>query len=124
MTRTTWLGAMAALFLLLLGGLIPAAAAQTPGACGTGPLDGDRVALLIGNSAYDGYSWEALANSRNDVAHICSTLTDAGYAVRVVADAEQKALLTALDRCAAETVGAGTVVVYYAGHVFHYAQKN
>ena len=124
MTRTTWLGAMAALFLLLLGGLIPAAAAQTPGACGTGPLDGDRVALLIGNSAYDGYSWEALANSRNDVAHICSTLTDAGYAVRVVADAEQKALLTALDRFAAETAGAGTVVVYYAGHGFQYAQKN
>lgn len=124
MTRTTWLGAMAALLLLLLGGLIPAAAAQTPGACGTGPLHGDRVALLIGNSAYDGYSWEALANSRNDVAHICSTLTDAGYAVRVVADAEQKALLTALDRFAAETAGAGTVVVYYAGHGFQYAQKN
>jgi TPR repeat protein len=124
MTRTTWLGAMAALFLLLLAGLIPAAAAQTPGACGTGPLRGDRVALLIGNSAYDGYSWAALANSRNDVAHICSTLTDAGYAVRVVADAEQKALLTALDRFAAETAGAGTVVVYYAGHGFQYAQKN
>jgi len=118
-----WRSVTAALFLLLLGTAGPAAA-QTGGKCGTAPLRGDRVALLIGNSAYDGYSWGTLANARTDVAHICGALTDAGYAVRVIADAEHDDLLAGLDRFAAETASAGTVVVYYAGHGFQYAQKN
>ncbi len=118
--KTKWHGALAALFMLLLGTAAPAAAQS----CGSGPLRGDRVALLIGNSAYDGFSWAALANARTDVAHICSTLTDAGYAVRVIADAEHDDLLAGLDRFAAEAAGAGTVVVYYAGHGFQYGQKN
>lgn len=118
-----WRNVAAALFLLLLGTTGPAAA-QTGGKCGTAPLHGDRVALLIGNSAYDGYSWGTLANAGTDVAHICGALTDAGYAVRVIADAEHDDLLAGLDRFAAETASAGTVVVYYAGHGFQYAQKN
>lgn len=118
-----WRSVAAALFLLLFGAAVPAAA-QSGGKCGSGPLRGDRVALLIGNSAYDGYSWTALANARTDVAHICGTLTDAGYAVRVIADAEHDDLLAGLDRFAAEAASAGTVVVYYAGHGFQYAQKN
>jgi TPR repeat protein len=112
----------------LLGALfalgIAAPASAQAAACGTAPIEGERVALLVGNSAYDGFNWETLANSRNDVDHICKALSGAGYAVRVVADAEHDRLLTALDRFASEATGATTVVVYYAGHGFQYGQKN
>ena len=107
--------------LLALGGLAPAAAAQS---CGTAPLKGERVALLIGNSAYNDFEWPSLKNAVNDIDYVCEAFERAGMAPRIVRNADKAALDKALDDFAAEARGARSVLIYYAGHGFEYGGRN
>lgn len=107
--------------LLALGGLAPAAAAQS---CGTAPLKGERVALLIGNSAYNDFEWPSLKNAVNDIDYVCEAFERAGMAPRIVRNADKAALDKALDDFAAEARGAKSVLIYYAGHGFEYGGRN
>ena len=75
--------------LLALGGLAPAAAAQS---CGTAPLKGERVALLIGNSAYNDFEWPSLKNAVNDIDYVCEAFERAGLAPRIIRNADKAAL--------------------------------
>jgi uncharacterized protein len=98
--------------------------AQDGSDCGTGPVSGERVALLVGNDRYDSPRWPALGNPVNDVERVCEVLTSAGFAVRLVRDAPIDAMREAFDRFAADARGARSVVIYFAGHGFEYAGRN
>ncbi|MCW5645738.1 MAG: caspase family protein [Sphingopyxis sp.] len=99
-------------------------ATAQPGGCGTAPLAGDRVALLIGNSAYNDWEWPSLKNAVNDIDLVCDAFRKAGIAPRIVRNADMQALDAALTRFAAEAAGAKSVVIYYAGHGFEYGGRN
>lgn len=111
--------ALAVLWTLAV--LTPAAAAQP---CGTGPIEGDRVALLIGNSAYNDWEWPSLANAVNDIDYVCEAFARAGMAPRIVRNADKPTLDAALVRFAEEAKGAKSVLIYYAGHGFEYGGRN
>jgi TPR repeat protein len=111
----------AALFMLFWAA--PMAAAQAP-ACGSGPLRGERVALLIGNSAYNDWEWPSLKNAVNDIDFVCDAFAKAGISPRIVRNADMAALDAALTRFAAEAKGAKSVIIYYAGHGFEYGGRN
>ena len=104
--------------------LAPLAAAQTPGSCGTAPLQGERVALLIGNSAYNDWEWPSLKNAVNDIDYVCAAFAKAGISPRIVRNADKPTLDAALTRFAAEAAGAKSVIIYYAGHGFEYGGRN
>lgn len=110
--------------LLALCCAIPAASAQLTGSCGTAPLKGDRVALLIGNSTYNDWEWPSLKNAVNDIDYVCDAFAKAGIAPRIVRNADMPALDAALTRFAAEARGAKSVIIYYAGHGFEYGGRN
>jgi uncharacterized caspase-like protein len=76
---------------------------------------GERVALVIGNSAYA--SVAELTNPKNDAALIAKALRDAGFdSVTELGDLDQAALRRALRDFTATARGADTAVIYYAGH--------
>ena len=90
--------------LLLLGSV----AAATPAAA-----DG-RVALVIGNSAYEHTG--DLFNPGNDAADMGAALARLGFAVTQVRDAGKAALDEALGEFADLSAGADVALVFYAGH--------
>ena len=115
-----WRAGVLGAALLALLCLAPAAAA----ACGTAPVTGDRVALLIGNSAYNDWEWPSLKNAVNDIDHVCDAFAKAGIAPRIVRNADMATLDAALTRFASEAAGAKSVIVYFAGHGFEYGGRN
>ncbi len=122
MARESRIGALfAALFTLLWAA--PMATAQTP-VCGTAPLHGERVALLIGNGAYNDWEWPSLKNAVNDIDYVCEAFARAGISPRIVRNADMPALDAALTSFAAEAKGAKSVIIYYAGHGFEYGGRN
>ncbi len=93
-------------------------------ACGAAPLKGDRVALLIGNSAYNDWDWPSLRNAVNDIDYVCDAFAKAGIAPRVIRNADKAALDAGLAKFADEARGAKSVILYYAGHGFEYGGRN
>ena len=74
-----------------------------------------RVALVVGNSAYENVT--PLANPVNDAATIAHSLKAAGFdEVRLVDNLGQGQLLRAMRDFATIAAGAETAVVYFAGH--------
>lgn len=106
---------------LTIVGTVPAAAQSR---CGDAALQGERVALLIGNSEYNQFEWPLLANAVNDIDHVCAAFAQVGFAPRVVRNADHAQLTQALVEFAREARGAKQVVIYYAGHGFEYAGRN
>jgi TPR repeat protein len=92
--------------------------------CGTAAIDSDRVALLIGNSAYNDWEWPSLKNAVNDIDHVCTAFARAGIAPRIVRNADKAELDAALDSFAVEARGARSVLIYFAGHGFEYGGRN
>lgn len=121
----TWrrIGALSSA-LLGLACLAPPSDAQPSGACGTAPLTGDRVALLIGNSAYNDWDWPSLKNAVNDIDYVCDAFAEAGISPRIVRNADKAVLDAELVKFADEARGAKSVVLYYAGHGFEYGGRN
>jgi len=77
-----------------------------------------RVALVIGNSAYDTPGW-SLVNPESDAALIADTLEEIGFDVAVVVDADRAAMEAAIRDFGARLEAAGEDAVgffYYAGH--------
>lgn len=73
-----------------------------------------RVALVIGNGAYDGVP---LANPANDAREMARTLTDLGFQVVEVRDATKVQMAQALSRVHDALRGRhGVGMLYYAGH--------
>ncbi|HEV7254263.1 MAG TPA: caspase domain-containing protein [Mesorhizobium sp.] len=98
----SWAVVAAALLWLLLG------ASQAA----KGALKG--VALVIGQSDYEHLS--ALPNPANDARALDRLLTDLGFDVTAVTDADAKKLKRGLRRFAEDAEGADVALVYYSGH--------
>ena len=107
MTRTvTVRAALAFAALVALVALVPWAAARA---------DGPRVALVVGNAAYE--TVPALANPGPDARAVARELDAMGFdAVRLVEDGTRLELEAALDELADRATDAATAVFYFAGH--------
>lgn len=77
-----------------------------------------RIALVIGNSAYDP-SLGRLANAGNDATAMANALTAVGFKVEMIANADQRALKRAIAAFGQRLRAAGptaTGLFFYAGH--------
>ncbi|GIL01072.1 MAG: hypothetical protein BroJett030_09710 [Alphaproteobacteria bacterium] len=103
---SAWLRRLALAGLLLAAALMlaPAQAVARP----------SHVALVIGNSNYDAAG--LLPNPVNDAEDMSVALTEIGYDVTTVFDADYEAMRTALARFAGKARGAEIAIVYFAGH--------
>ena len=81
-----------------------------------------RVALVIGNSAYQ--HAEELPNPRNDAKAIAEALTRAGFEVDLRTDLDQLGMQHALRDFGLKAEGADAAVVFYAGHGVQVAGEN
>lgn len=80
-----------------------------------------RVALVIGNSAYK----EApLANPVNDARAIARALADTGFQVTIKENSDQKTMLAALREFGEKLRNGGTGLFYYAGHGMQIKGRN
>lgn len=75
---------------------------------------GRRVALVIGNSAYE--SLPKLTNPSNDASDIANKLAGLGFEVILGVDVGRDAFQSALLRFAKSIEGADTSLLFYAGH--------
>ncbi len=89
----------------------------------TTPALAKRVALVIGNSAYQSVS--ELANPKNDAAAVADALTKIGFdEVLRRNDLDQRTLLKTLREFADLSAGAETAVIYFAGHGVEVDNRN
>ena len=108
-------GALSAGFALMLGLVFANAAAAEP-----------RVALVIGNSAYQG-DLPALPNPANDAKLMAKTLKSVGFDVVEAEDATQDAMKKAIAEFSDKLAAAGsegTGLFFYAGHGLQVAGEN
>lgn len=132
---------MAILTALLCAGLPAAGLAQakpaaTPGMAdarkSTAPLDaaagtgaaqagGQRVALVIGNAAYQD---APLSNPVNDARSIAQVLREAGFAVIARENIDQRTMLAVLREFGDRLRAGGTGLFYYAGHGMQIKGRN
>ena len=78
-----------------------------------------RVALVVGNAGYGAGNIPALANPVNDAKLMATALEKSGFEVRLVTDADQAAMRTAIEAFGERLEQAGGDAVglfYYAGH--------
>jgi len=95
--------------LLVVGSTISAQAAK-------------RVALVIGNSAYENVS--ALANPKNDADDVTVSLEKVGFEVTKIKDAGYQEMRLALREFGAKSQGSEIALIYYAGHGIEVNKRN
>lgn len=92
----------------------PTTAHPLPSATAAAPT-GNRIALVIGNSAYRNVP--ALTNPGRDANAVAAALRASGFrTVQLQSDLTRETLTTALHKFASEADRADWAVVYYAGH--------
>ena len=82
----------------------------------------ERVALVIGNSAYANVP--ALANPLNDASDIGDALDRLGFSVTRIENADQAALRQSLQEFQRAASASDIAVVFYAGHGIEVDQRN
>lgn len=116
--------------LLLVAAFLPLRAVAQDDSELFEPVDGKRVALVIGNSDYqEEAAWQDLPNAVRDARGIAEELSRpsrgrARFDVDLVIDADFEALRSALRKFAAMAQDADIAVVYYSGHGFEYNLDN
>lgn len=85
-------------------------------------LSQDRVALVIGNSAYEKTS--ILANPINDAEAISERLAELGFHVQFVSNATAQKMRQALDEFKVLADAADVAMVYFAGHGIELGGEN
>ncbi len=87
-------------------------------------MDGSRIALIIGNSAYS--HMNTLPNPKNDAEDICQLLTQVGFDTELLLDGSLSEIDVAarsfLDKSRIEDVT--TSLFFYAGHAVQYEGSN
>jgi carboxyl-terminal processing protease len=109
------LGALSAGFALLLGLVVANSAVAEP-----------RIALVIGNSAYQG-DLPALPNPANDARLMAQTLKSIGFDVVEAEDASKDKMIEAIGQFRDKLLAAGnsaTGLFFYAGHGLQVAGEN
>lgn len=81
-----------------------------------------RVALLIGNGAYEHVP--TLRNPTNDATDVAATLRDVGFEVIEHSDQGQAAMLDTLRSFRRKASGAEIALIYYAGHGIEIDRQN
>lgn len=81
-----------------------------------------RVALVIGNSAYENVS--VLENPKNDAADMSVALTDIGFEVTKIEDADFASMRKALRQFSKKARSARIALVYFAGHGMEVDRQN
>ena len=99
-------------WVLALAVIVLLSPARAPG--GQAAEGAERLALVIGNSAY--VSVSPLPNPKNDAADVGAALGRLGFDVTTLLDGDRAAMDEALRTFARRSVGAGTALVFYAGH--------
>ncbi|MES2355556.1 MAG: caspase family protein [Pseudomonadota bacterium] len=82
----------------------------------------DRVALVIGNSAYS--AGQPLKNANNDAMDIARSLQELNFDVVVLKDVGFKAMIEALGRFLQSAPKYQVRLIYYAGHGLQLKEKN
>ncbi len=75
---------------------------------------GERVALVVGNGAYQAAS--PLANPANDAAAVGAALQRVGFHVTTIVDADYRAMAQAIRSFGSRAHGAEVALFFYAGH--------
>jgi formylglycine-generating enzyme required for sulfatase activity/uncharacterized caspase-like protein len=101
--RAVWLGLVMAMSLL-----VGAGAPAAPGSAGA------RVALVIGNGAYQHTAH--LPNPVHDATDVAAALEKLHYSVQLLTDASKAGMEAALVQFSRTAAGADQVLIYYAGH--------
>lgn len=83
---------------------------------------GAKVALVIGNSAYEAAPF--LKNPENDARLVGVALEEAGFEVTSLTDLGHSALIDALGKFSRRAASAETAVIYYAGHGMEIDREN
>jgi hypothetical protein len=86
------------------------------------PALAQRVALVIGNSAYRHV--ERLANPGNDARAMAAALRPLGFQVELLIDAERSQMETAIRRFGSRAEGAEAALFFYAGHAIEVGGQN
>ncbi|MGZ8312142.1 MAG: caspase family protein [Allosphingosinicella sp.] len=127
---TGWISVTLAALLAAAPALAYAQAPDDDMAAPLPPVDGRRVALVIGISDYDeSLGWRDLPNAAHDAAHIAGVLGDpargaARFDVTLVTDGTREEILARLARFAGQAAGADIALVYFSGHGFEYNLDN
>lgn len=87
-----------------------------------GAAAAQRVALVIGNSAYR--EAPALANPANDAADVHAALVRLGFESEILIDADRTTLERSIRRFGDRAVGADAAMLFYAGHAVEVAGRN
>ncbi|MBN3843669.1 caspase family protein [Burkholderia sp. Ac-20349] len=87
-----------------------------------GRATGAKVALVIGNAAYDGA--DRLGSPANDAALIGRTFTQLGFETRIGTDLTRDEFNASVDWLATRARGAQVAIFYYAGHGFESGGDN
>lgn len=83
----------------------------------TSTAGGKRVALVIGNEAYDGKSWSRLASGEEDAAAVARILRDElGFTVIEETNLKRREMLAAIDAFEDALDKDATALLYYSGH--------
>jgi len=101
-----------------LGALLFIFVASVPGAA----LAEQRVALVIGNGAYQGFA--PLQNPINDAHDIAASLKDLGFEVMRGLDLNNAGMNDILDRFIEAARRSDVSLFYYAGHAFQISSQN
>jgi formylglycine-generating enzyme required for sulfatase activity len=99
---------------VLLGLVIALSLVVGAGAPAAPDSGGARVALVIGNGAYENTAH--LPNPVHDAADIAAALEKLHYSVQLLTDASKAGMEAALARFSREVSGADQAFIYYAGH--------
>ena len=108
------------LVLLLLAAL--AAAGSITPAEAQAPAPTKRVALVIGNSAYQHAGF--LPNPKNDATDIAAALEKVGFSVILATDLDKTNMERTIRRFAQAAKGAHVSLLFYAGHGIQVAGQN
>ena len=81
-----------------------------------------RVALVIGNSAYENAG--KLANPANDAADMAAALKELGFVVITGSDLDNRGMRDKVREFSNELRGADTAMLYYAGHAMQLNGEN
>ncbi|ALS66649.1 caspase family protein [Pandoraea apista] len=95
---------------------------SNPTYAGPAPQPARKVALVIGNSAYDGA--DRLISPANDVKLVGDTLRQLGFETRVATDLSQEEFKAAVAWLAQSSKGAQVSLFYFAGHGFESGGDN
>jgi hypothetical protein len=107
-----------AFLLAAAGGAWAAAEVDTP------PAERGRLAIVVGNSAYQSERYEDLANAVNDAEKLSETLERLNFEVVKGVDVSGEDFYRLITEVEGKLSGYGAVVVFYAGHGVQFKGEN